>query len=347
MNRCEKLYKEMEAAGLDALIITDRANVCYFSGFSGSAGYLVITGAKKMLITDFRYMEQAQLQAKGFDIINITDFDISDYITDAMKTGFENASIMYSDYIRFAGKVKNLVSVDTMLTDIRALKDEYEISCIEKAAHIADMAFDHIVSYIREGMTERQVALELEMFMKQNGADGLSFDTIVAAGERGSLPHAEPGEGRICRGDLVVMDYGCKVGGYCSDMTRTVAMGDIDSKKLEVYNAVKKVQQECLEMVHPGAVCKEIHDYSSEVLNGLYRDCYGHGLGHGVGLEIHERPNLNTRNTGILVPGNIITVEPGVYISGLCGVRIEDLVLVTDDGYRILSKSTKELVKIQ
>lgn len=347
MNRCEKLYKEMEVMGLDALIITDRANVYYFSGFSGSAGYLVITPSQKMLITDFRYMEQAQLQAKDFDIINITDFDISDYITDTMKTGFENVSIMYSDYIRFADRVKNLVAVDTMLTDIRALKDEYEISCIEKAAHIADMAFDHIVSYIREGMTERQVALELEMFMKQKGADGLSFDTIVATGERGSLPHAEPGESRICHGDLMVMDYGCKVGGYCSDMTRTVAMGDIDSKKLEVYNAVKKVQQECLEMVRPGAVCKEIHDYSSEVLNGLYRDCYGHGLGHGVGLEIHERPNLNTRNTGILVPGNIITVEPGVYISGLCGVRIEDLVLVTDVGYRILSKSTKELVKIQ
>ena len=347
MNRCEKLYKAMNEANLDAIIITDRPNVRYFSGFSGSAGYLVITPSAKILATDFRYIEQAGAQTADFEIKNITDFELADCFSKGMRVGFENTSVLYSEYMRFAKKVDNLVPVDTMLTDIRAVKNDEEIAFISRAAAIADKAFDHIVGYIQAGMTERQVALELEMFMRQNGADGLSFDTIVASGTRGSLPHAEPGENKLAQGDLVVLDYGCTVSGYCSDMTRTVAIGDTSDEQLRIYNAVKKVQQECLEMVRPGAVCKEIHDYSSKVLNGLYKDCYGHGLGHGVGLEIHERPNLNSRNEGILVPGNIVTVEPGLYVSGLCGVRIEDLVLVTEDGYRILSKSTKELVKIQ
>ena len=347
MNRCEKLYKAMKEASLDAVIITDRANVRYFSGFKGSAGYLVITLSQKLLVTDFRYIEQAQLQAKDFKICDVTDFDMADVVSDHMNAGFEDVSILYSQYSSLSSKVKNLVPMGTMLTDIRAVKDSEETEYISQAAAIADRAFEHIISYIRKGMTERQVALELEMYMKKCGAEGLSFDSIVATGARGSLPHAEPGDNVICDGDLVVLDYGCVVNGYCSDMTRTVAVGDISEKQLQVYNDVLRVQKECLEMVRPGARCSEIHEYSSKVLNGIYKDCYGHGLGHGVGLEIHERPNLNSRNQGLLVPGNVITVEPGVYISGFCGVRIEDLVLVTEDGYRILSNSTKELVKIQ
>lgn len=333
-------------SGLDAVIITDRNNVRYFSGFSGSAGYLIITLSYRLIVTDFRYTEQAQLQAKGFEVKNTVGFNINEYLSDNMAVGFENATILYGEYMSIAGSVKNLKPVDTMLTDIRAVKDAEEICNIQAAAEIADKAFEHITGYMCEGMTERQVALELEMFMRRNGANGLSFDTIVATGARGSLPHAEPGDSRLCRGHLVVMDYGCTVNGYCSDMTRTVAIGDISDRQLEVYDAVKRVQQECLDMVKPGAECSSIHEYSSKVLNGMYKDCYGHGLGHGVGLEIHERPNLNSRNHGLLVPGNVVTVEPGVYISGFCGVRIEDLVLVTEDGYRILSKSTKELVKI-
>ena len=346
MDRCEKLYERLNSSELDAVLITDRTNVYYFSGFSGSSGYLIVTKSEKILVTDFRYIEQAGDHAKEFTLKNISDFEIGQVLRDDYAVGFENMSILYDEYTRFSAKIKNLVPVDFMLTDIRAIKDEYEISCIETAASIADKAFEHIVSFMREGMTERAVALELEMFMRKSGADGLSFDSIVATGARGSLPHAEPGDSKLSSGDLVVLDYGCMVKGYCSDRTRTVAVGDISARQLEVYNTVKRVQQECLDMVKPGAKCSEIHMHSYDVLNGLYEGCYGHGLGHGVGLEIHERPNLNMRNHGLLVPGNVVTVEPGVYISGFCGVRIEDLVLVTEEGYRILSKSTKELVKI-
>ena len=346
MDRCKKLYHQMSISKLDAMLITDRNNVYYFSGFSGSSGYLVITEKEKILVTDFRYIEQAHNQATDFVIKDIADFDLTEYFKEGMAVGFENTSISYDKYNQFALKIKNLVPISTMLTDIRSVKDEYEISCIQSAADIADKAFEYIVSNMQEGMTEREVAIELEMFMRRNGADGLSFDTIVAAGARGSLPHAEPGENKLCCGDLVVLDYGCMVGGYCSDMTRTVAVGDISDRQLDVYNAVKRIQSSCLDMVKPGEKCSDIHEYSYNELNALYPGCYGHGLGHGVGLEIHELPNLNLKSHKLLVPGNVVTVEPGVYISGFCGVRIEDLVLVTEDGHRIMSKSTKELVKI-
>jgi Xaa-Pro aminopeptidase len=199
---------------------------------------------------------------------------------------------------------------------------------------------------MKEGMTEYEVSFELEMYMRKQGASSVSFESIVASGENGAMPHARPGKRKLASGDLVVMDFGCVYNGYSSDMTRTVAVGDIDKQKLDVYNSVLSVQKECVKMSVPGAYCKDIHNYSFFKLDGLYKDCYGHGLGHGVGLEVHELPNLGPKSEYILTPGNVITVEPGVYIDGFCGVRIEDLVLITENGNEILSKSTKELIKI-
>ena len=342
----KKLFDKMGEHGIDAMLITDMTNVRYFSGFTGSDGYALISEKASFVITDSRYTEQAEIQTDGFYVKNITDFDIKSVLDPCAKVGFENLTISYADYLRFAEKIDSLVPTDMMLTDIRSVKDDAEIECIAKAAQIADAAFDHIVGYMRPGMTEREVAFELEMFMRTNGAEKLSFDTIVAAGEHGSMPHAEPDDRVIAEGDLVVLDYGCTYHGYCSDMTRTVAMGDVPEDSLAVYNLVRHVQSDCLAMIKPGAVCSDIHKYSWDTLNGSYPGCYGHGLGHGVGLEIHERPTLGTRCDVRLEPGHIVTVEPGLYIPGKCGVRIEDLVLVTKEGYRILSKSTKELVKI-
>ncbi len=342
----KKLFDKMGEHGIDAMLITDMTNVRYFSGFTGSDGYAFVSADASLLVTDSRYTEQATLQADGFEVKNIADFDIKSVIKPNAKVGFEDIAISYADYRRFAVEIGNLIPTGTMLTDIRSVKDESEIECIAEAARIADAAFDHIVGYMRPGMTEREVAFEIEMFMRTHGADGLSFDTIVAAGEHGSMPHAEPGDRVIAEGDLVVMDYGCTYRGYCSDMTRTVAVGDVSDDKLAVYNLVKQVQSDCLAMIKPGAVCSDVHKYSWDTLNGAYPGCYGHGLGHGVGLRIHERPTLSTRCDVRLEPGHIVTVEPGLYIPGKCGVRIEDLVLVTKEGYRILSKSTKELVKI-
>lgn len=346
MDRCAKLYEKIKSGFADAILITDTNNIYYFSGFSGSAGYAVITQNEKILVTDFRYTEQAASQAKDFCVYDSAGFDKKKYFSSFSRVAFENHTISYALYSSFEPIVKEFVPLDSFLTDIRAVKEESEISFIESAAQIADRAFEHIINYIRPGMTERGVAFELEMYMRREGADGLSFDTIVASGARGSLPHAEPSDNVLQKGDLVVIDYGCRVGGYCSDMTRTIAIGDISAEHMRAYDIVKNVQLSCLDMVHPGACCTDIHNYSSHSINGVYPGCYGHGLGHGVGLEIHESPNLNSANNGLLVPGNIITVEPGVYIPGFCGVRIEDLVLVTEFGYRILSKSTKELVKI-
>lgn len=345
-NRCLKLLSAMEDLSIDAFLITDTVNLRYFTGFTGSAGYALFGKNHSLLVTDFRYTEQAREQAKDFCVYDVSNFDLSSFVDDKMQVGFENNSISYLDYSHFSKNIKNLVNGDNVLEDIRSIKDAQEISLIQKAAHITDMAFEHILSYIKCGITEADIATELEFFMRRNGADALSFEPIVATGKRGAMPHARPGDTVIQNGDLIVLDYGCMCGGYCSDMTRTVAVGDISDFHLEVYETVKKVQAECLSMVKPGAKCSDIHNYSYKVLNDKYKGCYGHGLGHGVGLKIHESPSLNSRCDKILSPGNIVTVEPGVYITGECGVRIEDLVLITEGGCSILSKSTKELVKI-
>ncbi|MBQ7900371.1 MAG: aminopeptidase P family protein [Clostridia bacterium] len=347
MDRCTKLIDLMDKLQLEAVLVTDRKNVSYFSGFCGSAGYLFVTREARFLVTDFRYTQQAAAQAKDFEVRDSADFKLSDAIDTSVPTGFENKSVTYDEYCRFSEVFGDLKPLDNELVKLRSVKDKNEVSCIQAAAEIADKAFLHITDYMRPGITEAEVALELEMYMRKNGADGLSFDSIIASGANGAMPHAHPGSKRLENGEFVVMDYGCVVGGYCSDMTRTVAIGDVSRRHTDVYNDVLEVQQKCLEMAGKGVRCCDIHSYSSDVLNGKYPGCYGHGLGHGVGLYIHELPNLNSKSDYILTPGNIITVEPGVYINGFCGVRIEDLVLITDTGIQILSKSTKELIKIQ
>lgn len=346
MDRCEKLIPLLREKGLDGLLITDRKNVAYFSGFSGSSGYLLITEHMRVLVTDFRYTHQASIQTKEFEIRDSAGTKPGDIINTSLAIGFENKSIGYDEYCRYSDVFANLRPLDDELVKLRSVKDDYEISRISQAAEIADKAFSHIITYMKPGMTEAEVALELEFYMRKNGAEKLSFDSIIASGANGAMPHATPGQKKICDGELVVMDFGCMVDGYCSDMTRTVAIGEVSDRHIEVYNDVLAVQEKCLGMLSPGVNCRDVHMYSWETLNGKYKDCYGHGLGHGVGLEVHELPNLNSRSGFSLVPGNVVTVEPGVYINDFCGVRIEDLVLITDSGIRILSKSTKELIKI-
>ncbi len=346
MDRCERLIQLMRDKGLDAMLVTDRKNVAYFSGFCGSAGYLLITEHQRVLVTDFRYTYQASVQAKDFDVRDSADVRLSDVIDTSLAVGFENKSVTYDEYCRYSAVFSDLCPIDDELVKLRSVKDKYEIECISAAAGIADKAFLHMIEYMHPGMTEAEVALELEMYMRKNGAEGISFDSIIASGVNGAMPHATPGGKKLCEGELLVMDFGCVVNGYCSDMTRTVAIGDVSERHIQVYKDVLDVQMHCLGMLAPGVPCRDVHIYSSDVLNGKYKDCYGHGLGHGVGLEVHELPNLNSRSEFLLAPGNVVTVEPGVYINDFCGVPIEDLVLITDSGIQILSKSTKELIKI-
>ncbi len=346
MDRCQKLMPLLKKKGLDGVLITDRNNVAYFSGFCASSGYLLITEHMRVLVTDFRYTHQANVQAKDFEIRDSADTKPGDIINTSLAIGFENKCVTYDQYCRYSSVFANLQPLDDELVKLRSVKDDYEISCISQGADIADRAFHHIIGYMKPGMTEEQIALELEFYMRKNGAQRLSFDSIIASGANGAMPHATPGDKKICNGEFVVMDFGCVVDGYCSDMTRTVAVGQVSDRHIEIYNDVLAVQEKCLKMLAPGVSCKDVHMYSHQTLNGKYKGCYGHGLGHGVGLEVHELPNLNCASPSTLCSGNVVTVEPGVYISDFCGVRIEDLVLITDSGMQILSKSTKELIKI-
>lgn len=344
--RIKKLRQYMKNNDYDGVIVTDSKNMLYFSGFTGGEGYLLITEEKCILATDFRYTEQAELQAPGFSVADIFSFDLKRELSDLRQIGFENYSISYNSYTNFSKITGNLKPVGYALTDIRAVKDSDEIQRIKTAEHIGDEAFKHILNYIKPGVSERDIAFEIEFFMRRNGAQALSFDTIAAAGAHGAMPHAEPGERVVAEGDFIVLDFGCVYEGYCSDMTRTVCAGKATDEMKKVYNTVLKAQTTALGMIKEGAIPSEIHNAAQAVTDAAYPKAFGHSLGHGVGLNIHERPVLSPKNNIPLVNGNVVTVEPGIYLSGFCGVRIEDLVVVDGENALNLTNSDKNLIEL-
>lgn len=346
MERINKLLAVANDLGCDCAIITDRANVRYFSGFTGSSGYLIISQNERLIVTDFRYIEQAGEQAKEFEIINSKDFKFGEYMANFENVAFEDRTISYKGYLRYEKFCKKLTPIGGAISKIRRYKTAEEIESIRKAASIANDAFFHIIKYIKIGMTEREIARELEHYMVTHGADKISFDTIVATGAHGSLPHATPGDNVVSDGDLIVMDYGCKVDGYCSDMTRTVGVGNVDEESKKAYNTVLKAQLECLDMIKLGVNCASVHKHSFDVIDSAYPGLYGHSLGHGVGLEVHEEPGFASGYDIPAEEGFVLTVEPGVYIPGKCGVRIEDLIVITKNGYDNLCTPPKELIII-
>lgn len=339
---CEKLSKN----NLDSIVITDLNNVRYFSSFSGTSAYLVISKKKRYLVTDFRYTEQASIQCDGFEIIDYKKSDIKDLVADFKYTGFENESISYRDYVKFSSVFKNLVGVNNLLGALREIKDNEEVKCIKKAVEIADDAFSHIVKYMKVGMSEKQIADELEFFMRRNGAERLSFDSIVASGIRGAMPHGYPTDKCLENGELVVLDFGCFYNGYASDMTRTVAVGNISDKLIDMYNTTLNAQLAAIDNISAGKTCMDIHNIAQGIIDKKYPEAFGHALGHGVGLEIHEMPTVHQKSEKILEESNVISVEPGIYIPSVGGVRIEDLVLITKNGCDVLTKSTKKLIYI-
>lgn len=343
--RINKLKDYMNKNGLDSLVITDPANMRYIGSYTGE-GYLVLSYGGDYLVTDSRYTEQAKCQTKGFEICDIASFRPEDAFGSFKKTGFENSSISYLRYDRFKRIFKELCPIDEVILDMRSVKDEEEIALIAKAEEIGDMAFKHILSYIKPGVSERDIALEIEFFMRRSGAEALSFDTIVATGEHGAMPHAEPDERHIQNNSFLTMDFGCIYGGYCSDMTRTVCVGKATEEMKKVYNTVLRAQLSSMEMIKEGVVASDVHFNASKIIDESYKGMFGHGLGHGVGLDIHENPGLNTRNNNPLKENNVITVEPGIYIPGFCGVRIEDLLVVKKGKYENLTASPKNLMEI-
>ncbi len=346
-SRVKKLLFSLKEASIDNIIITDPKNMHYYSGFYNGEGYILIGECGKFIVTDSRYTEYAQSLGTGFEVCDIKGAKLSDFISEESSLAFEDKHVSYSDFCSFSELHPNLIPCGDMTVKPREIKDTSEIECIKKAASIADKTFEYVLSIMKPGMTEKEVAAEIDCFMKKNGGEGPSFPTIVASGKRGSLPHAIPSDNTLKTGDLVVMDYGCIVDGYASDMTRTVAIGDIDDESQKVYDTVLMAQLAALGGIKSGAIAKDIDKLSRDITDESYKGCFSHALGHSVGLDIHESPNLSPRNDKPIEKGNVITVEPGIYIPGKCGVRIEDLVVVTDDGIENLTHSPKELIRIK
>ena len=343
--RLSKIKEYMKKASLDSLLVTDRKNMRYLSGYTGE-GYMLISDSLDCIVTDFRYTYQATMQTKDFEIYDISRFKPKDIFGSYQNTGYENESIKHQSYLSFKEIFKNLTPIKNELLKHRSVKDYDEINSIRKAQQIADSAFDHILPYIKAGVSERDIALEIEFFMRKSGAEALSFDTIVATGSHGAMAHAEPDNRLISNGDFVVMDFGCVYNGYSSDMTRTVCLGRATDEMKKIYNTVLKAQLSSLDMLRAGVKASDVHKNAQSIIDEQYPGLFGHSLGHGVGLDIHELPNLSPKNDEPLKEGNVVTVEPGIYVNDFCGVRIEDLVVIKEDGIENLTHSDKNLMEL-
>ncbi|AOY77059.1 M24 family metallopeptidase [Clostridium formicaceticum] len=351
--RISKLRELLDEKQIEAVLIFKPENRRYFSNFTGTTGFVLVTKSEAKLITDFRYIEQAKSQCMGYEIVEISRFEPLTTIIEKMNLkslGIEEEFFTYGHAIDFLSKLRGmkLEALEGALTKIRAVKSQEEITCIATAAVLADKAFLHVLPYIKPGVLEREIALELEFFMRKNGASGASFEFIVASGVRSSLPHGVASKKAIEAGDFVTLDYGCIYEGYCSDMTRTVVVGKANDKQKEIYSTVLQAQETALQAVKPGVTGRQLDKIARQIIEDQgYGEYFGHGLGHGVGLEIHELPHVNMIGNISMEPGMVITIEPGIYIPDFGGVRIEDLVIVEDHGYQVLSKTPKELIEIQ
>ena len=349
-NKLLKITDYINEHNLDGVLLTSMPNVFYMSGFTGDNVILFISPEKALLITDSRYTLQAQEQSPDFQVITAKG-SLTKELKDLSlnKVGFEAESVTCSQLEGFKKELDgcDFQDVSAFMRKMRTVKTKEEIDLIRTAAKIADDAFTHILNFAKVGMTEKEIALELEFFMRKAGAEGVSFATIVATGDHGAMPHAEPSDRVIKEGDAVVMDFGCKYKGYCSDMTRTVFFGKADERQLEVYSSVLNAQKAALAQIKAG-VCENIPDKAArdELAKNDLDKYFTHSLGHGVGVEIHEDPRMAPKCTGQLKENMLVTVEPGVYIDGFMGVRIEDLVVVTADGYENLTKSEKDVIII-
>ena len=334
-------------------IIQDPLNLRYLTGTDIDTGTLVFVGGKVYFITDFRYIEKAKSDFKNSDVTVILQSRLSDNIRDILSSHNETHVFIENGYQTveklnfFSGicEVEREALLDNAINELRMIKDEEELALIKKAQNLTDSAFTHILPFIKEGVKERDIALEIEWFMRKGGAEGVSFNHIVVSGKKSSLPHGIPSDKLIENGDFITMDTGCKVGGYCSDMTRTVALGYADDDMKKVYNTVLSAQKAALDLIAPDVVCCDIDTAARSLIYGAgYEGCFGHSTGHSVGLFIHESPSFSPSCKTLLKKGMVMTVEPGINIEDAYGVRIEDMVYITDDGYENLTKSSKELI---
>lgn len=349
--KLEKLRTQLEKEQIDALLITNPYNRRYMTGFTGTAGVAIVSANDAVFITDFRYTEQAEKEIKGYRIVKHTKTIVEEVATQIksmnVKTvGFEKDDLSFGLYELYKKEIEAVLKpVAGVVEKLRTVKTAEEIATLQQAAKIADDAFAHIIKYIRPGITELDVSNELEFFMRKQGATSSSFSIIVASGLRSALPHGVASDKIIETGDFVTLDYGALYNGYISDITRTVAVGEPSEKLKEIYEVTLAAQELTLKEIKPGMTGIEADRIARDYIASKgYGEAFGHSTGHGIGLEVHEGPALSFRSETVLAPNMVVTVEPGIYLPEIGGVRIEDDIVITEDGNERLTFATKELL---
>ncbi len=353
MNRISAFVREAGLKDNEGVYISKPSNIFYLTGFTGE-GILAVTNADAAIITDFRYTEQAERQAPGIRVEMIGKGADHAFLAWKLFSAHEvrrvyieddHVTVRESEHLKEVMAGAHLQSLSGVPEKMRTVKDQEEIACIRRACAISCEAFEKLLSFASPGMTEKQIQLKLDYTMMELGSERLAFDTIAAAGENGSLPHAVPSDRPIARGEMLTLDFGARVRGYDADMTRTIAFGKPSDEMRRIYETVLRAHLECEEMLRPGVECRSVDGHAREVIDGAgYKGRFGHSLGHGVGIDIHENPRLSARSDDILCAGHIVTVEPGIYVPGLGGVRIEDTCVITDTGYESLVPAPKQLI---
>lgn len=354
MNRLSRLSEVY--TGADCALITSDINRRYFTGMKSSAGVVAVFRDKAYLLIDFRYIEKAQATVHDAEVIELKKLcpQLRELFEKhgAKSFAIESETLTVRElnaYRHFFTKmtIDDSDALSNAISDMRMVKDAEELACIKKAQEIAEAAFDELLPFIREGVTERSIALELNRLMFEKGAEDLSFETIVLSGANTSMPHGVPSEKKVQRGEFVLMDFGAVYNGYHSDMTRTVCVGEPDEEMRKVYGIVFRAQEAAIEAAKAGITGEYLDAVARSIIEEAgYGDCFGHSLGHGVGLEIHERPNASPNYKLPLSAGTVVTVEPGIYIAGKFGVRIEDFVILTENGCENLTKCAKNLITL-
>ncbi len=355
MDNYKRVQELLQKLSIGAVLISNGNNMRYISGFAGETGYVYISEKRHAVVTDFRYTIQAEMEAEDYEVITIGNGGYEEALNDLLKIddikrlGFEAEDMLFATYNKLKDKlqVQELVPLGNEITAMRRIKTTRELEYIKQAEAIGDQVFTEILGFIKPGMTELEIAARIEYLLKVKGAQGCSFPAIVASGVNSSMPHAVPTSKKIEVGDFLTMDFGCVYEGYCSDMTRTIVIGKASEKQKEVYETVLKAQLAALDFIRAGVKGKEVDKVARDIIYSAgYEGCFGHGLGHSVGLHIHENPRLSMLEEGIIEAGMTETVEPGIYIKGFGGVRIEDLVVVTQDGHENFTFSNKNLIEL-
>jgi Xaa-Pro aminopeptidase len=352
--RIRKAFGLLKKNRIDCLLVTEITHVHYLSGFSGSNGMVLLVPPKAYFLTDFRYMVQAQKEVKYCTVI-IAERELTSELpklpvfSRKIRAGVERAYVS----LKLQTKLKELLPkaefrpTENMVESLMLVKDSEEIRKIKKAVRISDQAFTEILDYLKPGAREKDIALELEYIMRSSGADGVAFDTIVASGQRSSMPHGIASNRKLRKGDFVTLDFGALFQGYAADITRTVVLGKATARQRKIYDIVLGAQTKACRSVKPGIACSRLDAVArEEIMKAGFGDNFGHGLGHGIGMVVHDQPVLNPRSSDTLREGMVITIEPGIYIPNWGGVRIEDDVAVTSSGGQILSKSPKDLLEL-